>query len=105
MEMSEVQFLERVGEDASVIMRYLKCCMYSYRAVLWVHGYIIQTYGIRDNSNVSAIAASSNNNFINANMQSDDGGKDEFDKNVDGNDAPVTTKSAERPLIDLTDDD
>jgi hypothetical protein len=59
-------------------------------------------------------AASSTNNFINAKVESDDGGKDdgckdELDKNVDGNDdgnvAPVTAKSAERPIIDLTDDD
>ncbi len=44
-------------------------------------------------------AASSTNNFINAKMESDDRGKD------DGNVAPVTAKSAERPIIDLTDDD
>jgi hypothetical protein len=59
-------------------------------------------------------AASSTNNFINTKMESDDGGKDdtgkdELDKNVDGNGdgnvAPVTAKSAERPIIDLTDDD
>ena len=54
-------------------------------------------------------AASSTNNFITAKVESDDGCKDELDKNVDGNDdgnvALVTAKSAERPIIDLIDDD